>query len=270
MDGCDEGIPCAVPGSFWDYAVLGDDVVIADSRVATAYMRLLERMGLTISLSKSLISSNGTLEFAKRFWTHNLQVDVSPISMRALTMCRSTLGLCQLAQKSQMDSQNRLQRLAGAGYRVRARLKTTPSRKYERLKAASGKPWGSQRLPLEWWISRGFPLNPYLKGRMIAYLLLEMKPKEIGLFPEEMVFDGEREINERTVLQKWLQQWLKWISWYHTLSGVHPSMISLRLLFVRLPGRDKLLILGSSSLVLYGSYTIWERVGIWVVVHPLS
>jgi hypothetical protein len=78
---------------FWDYAILGDDVVIADSKVAQEYMHLLDRMGVTISLSKSIVSTKGTLEFAKRFWTHQLQVDLSPISMRALTMCRSTLGL---------------------------------------------------------------------------------------------------------------------------------------------------------------------------------
>ena len=175
-------------------------------------------MGVTISLSKSLISRNGTLEFAKKYWTQKLQVDLSPISMRTLTMCRSTLGLCQLSRKYSITNMAVLQRLAGAGYRVRSRLMSTQSRRWERLKAAACKPWGSQRLPLEWWIGRGFPLNPYLKGRMVAYLFKELKPREIRLFPEQMVFDGEREILERTIVRRWVGQWLKWVSWYHTLS----------------------------------------------------
>jgi hypothetical protein len=85
--------------AFWDYAVLGDDVVIGDPLVAQQYTLLLKDMGVSISLAKSLISQNGTLEFAKRFWTKDLQVDLSPISLRALTMCRSTIGLCQLNLK---------------------------------------------------------------------------------------------------------------------------------------------------------------------------
>ncbi|KAL0391406.1 UNVERIFIED_CONTAM: putative mitochondrial protein [Sesamum latifolium] len=45
------------PGKkFWDYAILGDDIVIADKRVAEAYMRIMDEMGGVISIQKSLIS----------------------------------------------------------------------------------------------------------------------------------------------------------------------------------------------------------------------
>lgn len=84
---------------FWDYAILGDDVVIADARVADEYTKLLDRMGVTIPLSKSFIEENGTLEFAKKYWTKQTLLDLSPISLRALTMCPSTIGLCQLNHK---------------------------------------------------------------------------------------------------------------------------------------------------------------------------
>lgn len=40
---------------FTSYAILGDDVVIADAQVAKQYCLLLEQMGVSISLSKSLI-----------------------------------------------------------------------------------------------------------------------------------------------------------------------------------------------------------------------
>lgn len=145
-----------------------------------------------------------------------MQVDLSPISLRALTACRSTVGLVQLASQYNITSVNVLQRLAGAGYRVRARLMSNQSKRWTRLKVAAGKPFRSGQLPLEFLIGRGSPLNPYLKGKMVAYLLREIRPKEIKLFPQELVFDGEREILERTVLFNWMKQWLRWVSWYHT------------------------------------------------------
>lgn len=45
----------AYPGRrFHKYAVLGDDVVIGDARVATQYSSLLELLGVDISIDKSL------------------------------------------------------------------------------------------------------------------------------------------------------------------------------------------------------------------------
>ncbi|PHT96639.1 hypothetical protein BC332_34436 [Capsicum chinense] len=178
---------------FSDYALLGDDILITDSNVAQQYRKLLDRLGVTISESKSIISDNGTIEFAKR----------------------TTLGLCGISVKYS-TSMSILQRLGGAGYRVRSRLFSTQSKRWERLKAAARKPGRLHPLPLEFWIGRGNPINPYLKGKIVDYLRKELKPKEIGLFPEELVFDGEREILERTVLLRWVTQWLKWVSWYYT------------------------------------------------------
>jgi hypothetical protein len=36
---------------------------------------------------------------------------------------------------------------------------------------------------LEWWIGRGRPLNPYLRG---DFLVREMKAKELSLYPEKL------------------------------------------------------------------------------------
>jgi|APAga8741243855_1050100.scaffolds.fasta_scaffold58707_2 hypothetical protein len=54
---------------FGDYAILRDDVVIADESVAKVYSdsAALGDLGVTISYSKSLISHSGSAEFAKRF-----------------------------------------------------------------------------------------------------------------------------------------------------------------------------------------------------------
>jgi len=55
---------------FLDYAVLGDDIVIANGRVAKQYEFLMDALGVSIGLHKSLISVRGlALEFAKRFLT---------------------------------------------------------------------------------------------------------------------------------------------------------------------------------------------------------
>lgn len=32
------------------------------------------------------------------------------------------------------------------------------------------------------------------------------------------MFDGEREILERTLIHNWMKQWLKWCSWYYTVA----------------------------------------------------
>jgi hypothetical protein len=49
------------------YALLGDDIVIADEAVAKSYHVIMtEYLGLEINLSKSLVSASGIMEFAKR------------------------------------------------------------------------------------------------------------------------------------------------------------------------------------------------------------
>lgn len=56
------------PGAvFLDYAILGDDLVIACPKVAEEYIRMIEVMKVTISQEKSLVSSIGACEFAKKF-----------------------------------------------------------------------------------------------------------------------------------------------------------------------------------------------------------
>lgn len=53
---------------FTAYALLGDDIVINDKVVAEEYYTLLEALGVSISVPKSLFSNVGALEFAKKYW----------------------------------------------------------------------------------------------------------------------------------------------------------------------------------------------------------
>jgi len=56
------------PSSWSDYALLGDDIVIADTSVAEQYKIILSDLGVSISDTKSHVSKD-TYEFAKR-WIH--------------------------------------------------------------------------------------------------------------------------------------------------------------------------------------------------------
>lgn len=67
--------------------MLGDDVVICDERVANRYMKLMDQIGVDISIPKSFISKNPCLghisEFAKRIMVDG--VDMSPIPVKLLS-----------------------------------------------------------------------------------------------------------------------------------------------------------------------------------------
>jgi hypothetical protein len=68
---------------FLDYALLGDDICIASKEVASAYLLIMNSLGVEINLSKSLTSSTGVVEFAKR-WRVG-ETDVSPSSPSLIT-----------------------------------------------------------------------------------------------------------------------------------------------------------------------------------------
>lgn len=72
------------------YALLGDDIVIADAKVAEIYLALLRAFGVDVGISKSIISRNGIIEFAKRTWRVNADgslVDLSGISLKEIGAC---------------------------------------------------------------------------------------------------------------------------------------------------------------------------------------
>jgi len=78
------GIP-----DFVHYAILGDDVVIANSSVAKSYHHLMTSvLGVEINLSKSLISLN-SFEFAKRLVT--MKGEVSPVGAKNLLVALKSL-----------------------------------------------------------------------------------------------------------------------------------------------------------------------------------
>jgi hypothetical protein len=101
---------------FGEYAVLGDDIVIADGRVAREYRRIMVTLGVGIGLEKSLVSRNGTLEFAKRFYYKG--EDCSPLPYKEYMSARGSLSaLTEFGEKYSLRLAVML-KILGYGYRV--------------------------------------------------------------------------------------------------------------------------------------------------------
>jgi hypothetical protein len=62
--------------------VLGDDIVIANYSVAQAYLVIMEDLGVDINMSKSVESSIGACEFAKKLFVS--KEDYSPYGVKEL------------------------------------------------------------------------------------------------------------------------------------------------------------------------------------------
>lgn len=114
---------------FLDY---GDDLVIADPNVASEYLKIMDECEVTISKEKSLISSVGACEFAKRFMTEKVTVDFSPISFKVMNMFGGFVPHYQLD---------------GLHYRTSVRLRGGGSRVYS---TGDKPPKGSRRWLRHW------------------------------------------------------------------------------------------------------------------------
>lgn len=66
------------------YAVLGDDIVICDHDVAAEYVAIMDCIGVKIGFHKSIVSSNSSLEFAKRFYYKG--EELTPLSLAGIAV----------------------------------------------------------------------------------------------------------------------------------------------------------------------------------------
>lgn len=101
---------------FTGYAVLGDDLVIADRKVGDQYLGLCRELGIGIALHKSLRSRNGSFEFAKRFvWSGT---DVSAVSLLETSVAsRDLRTLGELIRKNPAMRLADVAAFLGYGYR---------------------------------------------------------------------------------------------------------------------------------------------------------
>lgn len=144
------------PGWFLLYAVLGDDVVIADRRVAQEYLKVMASIGVEIGLAKSLVSNQGSLEFAKRTWINGR--DATPVSLAEMLVALRSLGaLGELVAKNMKFGVIRISsvaRFCGHGYRNLARLPVALGigNRLSGLIAYLCRPGGIFPMPLEAWL----------------------------------------------------------------------------------------------------------------------
>jgi hypothetical protein len=146
------------------YLVLGDDLVIADKRVAASYLDIAKEWDIEINLSKSIISDNGSLEFAKRF-IFKYQ-DVSGLSFREMAVSKYDIrGLLQLFTRIGKIRNTRISELLsflGHGYRALSRINTrfeklgTGMRRSLLLLSYPGMPFSKLKLYKDWLCSPSF------------------------------------------------------------------------------------------------------------------
>jgi len=104
---------------FEDYAVLGDDVVIANDKVADQYVVIMKTLGVGIGFHKSLISKRGlALEFAKKLYLKGHNVSAIPY-LEFFTSLININAMVELARKYRLTLGQYLTAL-GYGYRAKA------------------------------------------------------------------------------------------------------------------------------------------------------
>lgn len=107
-------------GDFTKYAVLGDDVVIADGKVAGAYLQIMRQVGVDIGIHKSLVSKKGVLEFAKRYIVRGEDCSPVPFKEVAAALCDFEYST-EFVRKYELGVRS-IVGLLNYGYRVRGRL----------------------------------------------------------------------------------------------------------------------------------------------------
>lgn len=128
---------CVTSGGTWfkDYAVLGDDVIIWNERVAKVYLSVMKELGVEISPSKSLSSPKGVFEFAKRFVVAGQ--DCSAVPLQAVAASSSNLAVfAELLRTLPTLSISVLMRFLGFGYKVLGGLSVIPFKLTRRAFAA--------------------------------------------------------------------------------------------------------------------------------------
>lgn len=134
------GIPI---GLFSDYAILGDDIVIANGAVARSYLNLMSEIGVGIGLSKSLVSRKCTLEFAKRFFVDGK--DCSAISIKEVLVASLDIQTKLELARKYLLTLPKLLSISGNGFRAKSSLNRHPSlqsKKIANLGLLYFSPWG--------------------------------------------------------------------------------------------------------------------------------
>jgi len=107
---------------FTDYAILGDDIVIFNSKVAaTYYIVMTQELKVGINLSKSISSRKRlVLEFAKKFWVDGVRCFMLPVR-DVIVATLSTQVMKEFIDKHDVTLNHYLS-IRGIGYRARSKV----------------------------------------------------------------------------------------------------------------------------------------------------
>ena len=131
--------------------MLGDDIVIADERVAEQYQKIMCDAEVTISKEKSLVSHTGAMEFAKRFIADWGTQDLSPVSFKVSNLFGGFMPAF-IFSVLRVSLQNSY-RLRGAGYRVYSHRGVKKSRRWLRHWLLACSPSGILPVPIDIWFT---------------------------------------------------------------------------------------------------------------------
>lgn len=196
-----------------DYAILGDDIVIADDNVAREYATLLYKLGVDISLSKSLTSATGACEYAKRFRLDRCTVDVSPLSIKKKVTTLTPIGWYNYCLTFDRELRfSTLFRIGGLGFKAASR--PISSRKHGKRvrRLLIMRLYGM--LPTTLWLScaLGWVPSPEVIGAVIERLREHFVPRDpveppLDLFSQP----GMRDFLEWSLYQGWMRSYLKYL-----------------------------------------------------------
>jgi len=186
--------------------------------VAEEYVKIMNDCEVTISKEKSLISSTGALEFAKKFITDEGSMDLSPVSLKVLNIFS---GFAPAFHFRLLGVNLRTSiRLRGGGYPVYNNEGIPKgSRRWLRHWLLVHSPSGLHPYPIDLWLTlpeKG-SLDPYRFGRVMALIIKELQPKSFSereIDGLRLAYDGDDELFE-VLLQQWILDHLNYVRWYY-------------------------------------------------------
>jgi hypothetical protein len=167
---------------FRDYAVLGDDLLIGNSKVRKSYLLIVDSLGVECGIAKSILSPKGlAVEFAKRtFWKG---VDVSPLPVLEFVMANLTLAEAVALAKKYNLTFPKLLRSLGYGYRVLGSLSKHIGKWNSRVRALL--------------FAYSFPQNDEDVAKLLGKGNTYLTPEQLGKVLEIMRSQGESMINSK-------------------------------------------------------------------------
>jgi len=198
------------PDSVWfkGYAILGDDVVIADAGTARIYKDLISLQGVSMSHHKTIVSNNGSCEFAKRFLWKG--VDISPVSFKEVYSIRrsTTASLVKRIRAFREVHRKEPYRWFGASHRVLPNHMKPQKGRWKRFHLMLTSPSGPFPLPFIWWCSQYSP-RP-MDERITARVHQELMDKWTFSFEPEGILSKHEDdtIEDVLVRRPWVRSWL--------------------------------------------------------------